>query len=608
MRKLLWVVVSGLMVLSLLLAACGPAATTTPTTPTATTTPTVAPTTPTTPAAPAAQPAQKEAVAPAAGTPKYGGTYTEVVTIDPRGFDPLIVQTNSCPTLQVTQDTLLSGDWSKGPAGSRATDWLYGILGRTDLWSGQLAESWEIPSDQTIIYHIKKGIHWMNKPPVNGREMTADDLAWSIQSEWTTPNTNFDIFFKKEDRLISATATDKYTLSLKVPATAMGTNFLENSEREFMRAPEITKQYGNQNDWRNMNTTGPVYIFDYVPGSIITFKKNPSYWETDPVGPGKGNQLPYIDTYVQLIIPDASTRLAAFRIGKIDTLKSVGWEDGADLMKRNPALQSVSVFTSPLFLNGRVDKPNLPFKDVRVRRALNMAVNKQDIVDNYYKGHAELFGYPFPPTPAFSAFYTPLKDMPASVQEVFSYNPDKAKQLLADAGYPGGFKTKIVVSSLGTNIDYVAMIQAYLAKVGVDMQIDARDNTVYTTIANNRSNDEMIARTTTMFSLPYMMHDMRADSSGDASYWEDAQSLAAYQTMMNTLGRDDSKWVKALRDAMPDMLDNAWGIFLPIPYNYNIWWPWVKNFHGETSTGYARFNRNIRYLWIDQDLKKSMGH
>jgi len=508
----------------------------------------------------------------------------------------------------VTHDTLVSGSWERGPAGTGETDWLYGILGRTDLWSGQLAESWEIPNDTTIIYHIKKGIRWMNKPPVNGREMTADDIAWSIESEWKTPGTNFDIFFKKEDHLISATATDKYTVTLKVPAHAMGTNFLENSEREFMRAPEVTKQYGNQNDWRNMNTTGPFFISEYVPGSIIKFKKNPSYWETDPVGPGKGNQLPYIDSYVQLILPDLSTRIAAFRIGKIDTLGGLNWEDGSDLIKRNPKLQHVNVFTSPLFLSGRVDKPNLPFKDVKVRRALNLAVNKQEIVDNYYKGNAELFGYPFPPSPAFSAFYTPFKDMPASVQELFTYNPDKAKQLLKEAGYPTGFKTKIVVSSAGTNIDYVAMVAAYLAKVGVDMQIDARDATVYTTIANNRSNEEMIARTTTMFGLPYMMHDMRADSSGDASYWENATSLAAYQTMMSTLGRDDSKWVKALHDAMPDMLDNAWGIFMPIPYTYRVWWPWVKNYHGESSTGYARFNRNIRYLWIDQPLKKSLGY
>jgi peptide/nickel transport system substrate-binding protein len=198
--------------------------------------------------------------------------------------------------------------------------------------------------------------------------------------------------------------------------------------------------------------------------------------------------------------------------------------------------------------------------------------------------------------------------MPAIVQDLYVYNPERAKQLLKDAGYPTGFKTKVVVSSSGTNVDYVAMIKDYLAKVGVDLQIDARDGSVYSTIANNRSNEEMIARTTTMFGLPYMMHDMRADSSGDASYWETPQTLAAYQTMMNTLGRDDSQWVKALHDVMPHVLENAWAIFMPVSYNYNIWWPWVKNFHGESSTGYARFNRNLRYLWIDQDMKKSMGY
>lgn len=531
-----------------------------------------------------------------------------MITVSPQGFDPLVVPTNSCPTLQVTHDTLLSGDWTRGPAGTGETDWLYGMLGRTDLWSGQLAESWEVVDDETIVYHIRKGVRWMNKPPVNGRELTAEDIAWNLEMEWKTPGTNFAIFFKPEDRMISATATDKYTVVVKNPPKALGINILECSEREFFRAPEVDKAYGNQNNWRNMNTTGPFYITEFVPESVVVYAKNPNYWEKDPVGPGKGNQLPYIDTFKQLIVPDLSTRQAAFRTGKVDLLRAQSWEDATNLLERNANLKYARLFGSPLIPSGRVDKPNLPFKDVRVRRALNMAVNKQEIVDLYYKGNAVLFGYPFPPTAAHKDFFTPLEEMPDSVKELFTYNPEKAKQLLKEAGYPNGFKAKIIVSSAATAVDYIAMIKDYLIKVGVDIQLQPVESTVYSSLANNKTYEEMIARTSTMAGLPYMLHDARKDSAGNASMWEDEKSLAAYQAIQDNLSRNDAAWVKALKDLSPHILDQAWGIFMPVPYVYHLWWPWVKNFHGELSTGYARFNRHVRYLWLDQELKQSMGY
>ena len=68
--------------------------------------------------------------------------------------------------------------------------------------------------------------------------------------------------------------------------------------------------------WRNAVGTGPFILTDYLSGSAATLVKNPDYWATDPVGPGQGNQLPYIDGIQYLIIPDVSTRQAALRTGK----------------------------------------------------------------------------------------------------------------------------------------------------------------------------------------------------------------------------------------------------------------------------------------------------
>ncbi len=546
---------------------------------------------------------------PSEEKPKYGGIYTEILTSEPAGFDPLIVQSLFIPTLQVTGDTMLSGQWVKGPAGTGETSWLYGYLGRTELWGGQLAESWEIPDSETIIYRLRKGVKWMQRAPGNSREMTAADVAWSMETEWKTPGTNFAVFFSKDQHLLSAIAADKYTVVCKVPPKAMGTNIMENGERLFVRNPDVTKMYGDQNDWRRMDTPGPFYITDYVRGSSVTYTKNPNYWETNPIGPGKGDQLPYITGVKQLIIIDISTQLAAFRTGKVDLFRGLNWEDSKETLRRNPSLKSVRLSATMVSLpTGRVDKLDLPFKDVRVRRALNLAVNKQELVEKYYQGNADLFGWPFPDTKEHTPFYTPLNEMPASVQALYKYNPDEAKQLLKDAGYANGFKTKIAVSSAGLDADFLSVIREYLLKVNIDMQLQVLEPTIYRNVSAARTHEEMIIRGGVMPSMPFMIHEIRVDSSACVSMWESEKTRAVWQSIQDNVGRNDVVWYKAVKDVMPHVLEEAPYIFVPAPHIYNIWWPWVKNFRGEVSTGYARSMRHLRYIWIDTDLKKSMGY
>src|SRR5678815_4209193 len=120
------------------------------------------------------------------------------------------------------------------------------------------------------------------------------------------------------------------------------------------------------------------------------------------------------------------------------------------------------------FLAMRVDTK--PFDDIRVRRALNLAVNKQEIVQAYYNGNAELFAYP--QHPDYKGYFEPLEAMPDSVKELFEFNPQKAKKLLAEAGHPNGFFFKVQVCSCNPDhMDLLPLIAAYFEQVGVKIEI-----------------------------------------------------------------------------------------------------------------------------------------
>jgi peptide/nickel transport system substrate-binding protein len=137
-----------------------------------------------------------------------------------------------------------------------------------------------------------------------------------------------------------------------------------------------------------------------------------------------------------------------------------------------------------------MDKPDLPFKDLKVRQALNLAVDKQGYLKDYLKGQGVLLGYPYPPTTSYSKYFTPLDQLPDDAKMLFTgYNPDQAKKLLADAGYPNGFQT--VIQGPAARADEMAVLQSYLSNIGVDMQIQPLDPGQYNSLGGSNNFDQM---------------------------------------------------------------------------------------------------------------------
>jgi peptide/nickel transport system substrate-binding protein len=533
--------------------------------------------------------------------PKYGGTYTYIGG-DVNGFDPAVYRTMDCTANHFVNGYAMMGDWTLGPAGSNIIDWNNGFAGRSDVWAGNFAESWEIPDSNTIIFHVRKGIHFQNKYPVNGREMTADDFAYSWNRAWFTPGAYHPTAVDQDAIPTSIKALDKYTLEIKLPAKQIGVIWLLTGAMAWIYPHEIIDTYGNMNDWRNLVGAGPFSLTDYVPAASLTYEKNPTYWEYDPYHPE--NQLPYIDEVKCLIIPDLSTQLAAFRTGKVDKMAAISWENGELLKKQCPNLQDVVKYGMPNFPWMRVDKPDIPLYDIRVRQAMNMAVNKQEIVDQYYGGHATMMGWPYLPTASYAYWYIPLEDQPEDVQELFTYNPEKAKQLLTDAGYPNGFHTTIVCQA--SDADYLSMIREYLLKVGVDMEIQQLEASIYLGMVRARTHDAMILKFGTQH-WPARFLEVRKESLDCASYFESPTTREWYNTMMANYWKPEVI-DPILKQYGTFVLEQALAIWVPVPETYIMWWPWVQNYHGENVMGFTQVEFFTRYIWLDKALKNSMGY
>jgi peptide/nickel transport system substrate-binding protein len=589
-RKCVLLTLGVLTSLILILVSCGTGTSTTTSAPQTTT------------AAPATTTAAPLTTKPLAQKPEYGGVYTGFITVDTGNWDPAQMRDLMGFQLSITNEPLMMGDWARGPAGTNESSWQYGAIGNASLSTGQLAESYEIPDNQHIIFHIRKGVHYWNKPPANGREFTAEDAAWNIKTQWDFPGGNMQNFFAKTEWLTSVEVLDKYTVKLTFPPNSQGTHFWEDGQRIYMMLKEA---FPNQKDWQNNLGTGAFMVTDWVSNTAMTFTKNPNYWQKNPIGPGKGDQLPYIDGFKLLVIPDLSTRLAAYRTGKLDSYGALGWEDFADLQKTTPyQIESVVTYGAVIQPTGREDKP--PFNDIRVRQALNLAVDKVGILRDYYKGHGQLLGWPYYPTPEYKDLYTPLEQLPANVQElVKGGNPDKAKQLLKDAGYPNGFKTSIY-SSNAVDTDFLSIIKAQLAPVGVDLDIKVVDGGVYRNLEQQRTFEAMFYKPAKQYFLTHYMFELRKESQDCPSFFDSQEVRDMLVTINKTLAVDDKAWRKPLKDMTPYLLEQSIAIWLPVSDKYNTWQPWLKNYYGAGTLGAMLPWHWLYFSWIDLDLRKSL--
>jgi peptide/nickel transport system substrate-binding protein len=539
---------------------------------------------------------------PAPQKPQYGGELNignVFVTVSPMSPDSAAWAWKHGQDTGLAYEQLFVGDLRKsrrhgGSFAFTSDAWL-----PTDALRGELAEKWEMKQNPLRVeVQLRKGVMFPAKAGVmESREFTADDVVFTFDYLNKSPK-KIPGYFDHVDK-VEAAGKHAVTFFLK--------NY--NSEWDYRFGygyysgiiPREVVAAGATN-WKNVNGTGPFQLQDYVQGNSLVYAKNPVYWDTETIG-GQSYKLPFVDKVTYRIIRDEQTFITALRTGKLDVLEAVRWSHVEELRKSAPRIQwNRYLQNGGQFIALRMDTK--PFDDIRVRRALNLAVDKQAIIKSYYGGNAEMLAYPMHPT--YIGYYEPLSQMPDAVKELYTYNPAKAKQLLAEAGHPNGFTFKVQMNSSSTEGDLVQMVASYLAKVGVKMEIQVMDYGAYFSAMMTKTNAPgyfmFLGNTNPTTAIrksfvkgqvwnPFQFSDPEIDKKMAETYSESDERVRQVKIRLMTR----------------EILEKAPMIVLPSAYVYTGWWPWVKNYGGELRVGAERPGPIHARMWVDQELKKKMG-
>lgn len=541
-------------------------------------------------------------------TPQYGGTLTllEIFPgIIPMSWDNVdwAWKTNIDNGFYI--EHLLTGDLQKGPRGTKQRDFNETSWVPPAFVRGELLQSWEVKKKpMQIIFHLRKGVMWQDKPGVmKARELVADDVVYSLNrlknSRKAQPDQKAFI-----DRF---EIVDKYTIIMHMKEWVPDWQFRVGwGAYDAIQAPEQEKAPGGPGKWENACGTGPYMITDYKDGHSQTYTRNPKYWDSELIG-GKEYQLPFTDKVTIMLIKDEATQLASLRTAKVDLMMNINWKYVDELKKSIPQLQWKRALTG-LFFTMTMRMDTKPFNDIRVRRAMNLAVNKKEIIDNFYHGNAELYAYPFPFT--YKEIYTPLEKLPPSARELFSYNPEKAKKLLAEAGYPKGFSFKAQVSTQNpSELDLATMVVAYLARIGVKLELEPMDYPSYFSMMTKKTHSAGYFLLTG-HGTPFggIEKNFLAGKTWNTYMLNDPYLEKTFTEAAGNPNLSEKQANEVAKKLIVHILEQAPAIVLPEPYHYIAWWPWVKNYYGETRVGQQRSAPIFARIWIDRELKKKMGY
>jgi ABC-type transport system substrate-binding protein len=446
-----------------------------------------------------------------------------------------------------------------------------------------LASSYTISEDgKTYTFKLRQGIKFHN-----GREMTAEDVKYSfertIDPKTKSPGQGFYNNVVGFDEFISGKAKSVTGIKIVDPQTVEIQ--LKEPDAAFLHIVAINfsaivpkeevEKYG-EDFGKHPVGTGPYKFVSWDLGKQIVFERNPDYFEPC---------VPKLDRLVFEIGQEPTVALLRLERGEVDVLgdgippsRFVDFSSNAktkDLVVRGSQMQ-----TGYVAINTRVK----PFDDVRVRRALNMAINKERIVQ-VVNGRATVANQVLPPLmPGYDPNY-----------KGYEYSPEKAKQLLAEAGYPNGFSTQLFANNTDPNPRIAQLIQQDLAAVGITVELKTQAQATVIAAGGEEKGAPLVWSggmawiadfpDPSNFYWPILSCAAIAPGTWNWS-WYCNESLDQMAKQADAMVRNDQKEARVAqyRELFIKVMDDA---------------PWVPVFNEERVTAHSERMAGDPKLWID---------
>ncbi|SHI83697.1 ABC transporter substrate-binding protein [Lutispora thermophila] len=318
-----------------------------------------------------------------------------------------------------------------------------------------LAESWEILSDTSYKFNIRKGVKFHD-----GSELTAEDVKFSLDRAMASSYVSYIVNF-----IDNVEVVDNYTVivNTKEPYAPTLMNLTHPSAAIVPKAivekdPEALKTHPIG--------TGPYKFVEWKPGEYAKLEANPDYFRGAP-------KTKYV---IMKVIPEAAQRTIALETGEVDIAYDLSANDLSKVAENSDLKLLEGTSLSAWFL--QFNTKHKPFDNKLVRQAIRYAIDSQTIVDTLLYGAGEVAGSIIPPV-AFG------------YQEVdtIKYNKEKAKELLAQAGYPNGFDATLYVNDNQQRIEICQVIQSQLKEVGINVEVKVLEFATFIDSTNKGEHD-----------------------------------------------------------------------------------------------------------------------
>ena len=392
-----------------------------------------------------------------------------------------------------------------------------------------LAESYTVSDDGlTYVFNLKKDVKFHN-----GKDFKAEDVVWTYDqyagvSSGEPKSAKFQI-------IKGVKALDDYTVEVT----------LGERHNEFIYLtlkPIMPKDYEDQDT--NPVGTGPFKFVSYSPGEILVLERNDDYHKKDHIPSYKNLEI--------IRMKDVQTIVMALKSGDIDITPRLSQEEKAQLEGDATFVEGPQNLVQTLGLNNDVE----PFNDIRVRKALNYGINRDELIETVSLGQATKVYSNF--SPALPKYYVELSDL-------YPHDVEKAKELLKEAGYENGFNMTITVpSDYKYHMDTAEVIVSQLAEIGVNAEIEPIEFATWLTrVYKGREFQSTIVGFVGYLDPNQVLQRYKSDNKSDYINYNNPEFDAAMNEASST--SDEQVQIQRYKDAQRILAEDAASVFLVDP-------------------------------------------